>query len=72
MQLKVVDNSVLEARDGVTLFPISRNTPTQEKTSKKSSRQVPLLWAYLGDTARLINSSACECSGYLETFVPKA
>ena len=32
-QLQFVDKRVLEAHDGVTLFPISRNTPTQEKNT---------------------------------------
>ena len=30
-QLQFVDNKVLETRHAVTLFPISRNTPTQEQ-----------------------------------------
>ena len=63
MQLQVIDNRVLKEWDRVTLSPISRNTPTQEITSEKSTRQVPLLWASLSDAARLVNSSACEGSG---------
>ena len=32
-QQRVIDNSVLEARDGVMLFPICQNPPKKEKTS---------------------------------------
>ena len=58
MQLQVVGNSVLEERDGVSLFPICRNSSVQERTSKKIHA---IGSTTLGVSQRRRSTSKLEC-----------